>query len=281
MTPTNKKAKGAGTIFLPLGSLRKDKRVQRELDERWVAYLLENFDPDLVGVIEVSERADGTFVIIDGQHRVEAARRLFKDDAQMIECKVYREKSVQQEAALFIGHNTKRGMTRAQLFQKSVIAGNATSVAINRIINEAGFKVSNYVGDGLLTAVGAAQSVYFGFQPGGGRVGVDLPNKFPGLLRDTLKFVSQAWGNSKDAVHTSMLLGVGLFLMKRGRAAQVAELLHKAAQYPAGPLGILSRARGLMAIQGGTIGANVADVLIDIYNKGRRTGRLEPIRKGE
>ena len=52
------------------------EQYQRILNMKNVAGIVKNFDPAKLGVLVVSHRTDGTYAVLDGQHRLTALRRL-------------------------------------------------------------------------------------------------------------------------------------------------------------------------------------------------------------
>lgn len=80
----------AGPYVLPLraAALFSDPAYQRDVDERRVTKMAGEFDPRLLGVLEVSARDDSRFAILDGQHRHALALRVQGDDAVLV-CQVY------------------------------------------------------------------------------------------------------------------------------------------------------------------------------------------------
>ncbi len=60
-----------------LDAITVDPRVQRTEgpDQRRVDKMASAFNPDALGVLILSERADGTLVCLDGMHRLLAARQ--------------------------------------------------------------------------------------------------------------------------------------------------------------------------------------------------------------
>ena len=92
---------------LPLNVLRIDTNYQRDLNLSRVRYIVNNFDPDLVGIPQVSYR-DGKLFVFDGQHTIKALSLVKNDPAYPIVCKVYYGLSGEEEAGLFHKFNTSR-----------------------------------------------------------------------------------------------------------------------------------------------------------------------------
>ena len=262
----------ASTMFIPLRDLFVDPVVQRSLNQGWASQIAKEFDPDHMGVVTVSERADGRYAVIDGQHRIAAVRQLFDDDTQKIECKVHRGMTTEEEAAMFVGLNNFKRPSAIQLFLKNVIAGDPEAVEINDIVRRHGFKVNGAATDGNITCVGALHSIYHGF-------GGDKAEPNPSLLLQTMIVVRNSWGLAKDGANGSVVEGVALLIAARAKVLDFADLSHRLSTFPGGPSGLLGRARGVAAVAGGRLTFAVADVIVDVYNKGRRLNKLEPLRR--
>ena len=260
------------TKYIPLKHLFIDPQVQRSLKEKWVDKLVRDFDPDLLDIISVSDRGNGTYAVIDGQHRVAAVRRLFSDDNQMVECKVYKGLAIHEEAARFVGKAETLGMAPSVKFIQKVKARDKEAVAIDTIVRECGYKIAHYSGDGVLSCVSSLRSVYRGFSD-------DNSIENPTLLRQTLTVIRATWGNSGQGLHSMIVAGIGRLIASRSKAICYPDLIARMASFPGGAGGILGRARGLQALVGGSVPAAVADVLIDVYNKGKRQNKIEPLRK--
>jgi len=260
------------TQYIPLKRLFIDPQVQRALKEKWVDKLARDFDPDLLDIITVSDRGNGTYAVIDGQHRVAAIRRLFNDDSQMVECKVHKGLAIHEEAARFVGKAETLGMSPSVKFMQKVKARDREAVAIDAVVRECGYKVANYSGDGVLSCVSSLRSVFRGFSN-------DDKAENPALLKQTLIVIRSTWGNASQGLHSMIVVGIGRLIASRSKAICYPDLIARMASFPGGASGILGRARGLQALVGGSVPAAVADVIIDVYNKGKRQNKIEPLRK--
>jgi hypothetical protein len=96
------KTMGSPSLMVQLADLRVDLNYARELDEAWVRKIVAEWHPALFRCPLVAQRPDGSLWIIDGQHRVEAAKRLGFDAAHAI---VVQMDDVRREAHFFVVHN--------------------------------------------------------------------------------------------------------------------------------------------------------------------------------
>ncbi len=269
------------TKWLPVGEIEVDPTIQRPLNVAWAEKIGRDLDPDLIGVIHVSRRANGNHVAIDGQHRLYGIKNIFGNNGTLVECKVYEGLNRAQEAALFVGLNDFRRPTAVDVFLKNVVAKDAAAVAISEAARACGFRVDRVKADGTINAVGALMEVFYGF--------IDLRDPHmtdetranaanPALLRSTLTVIRDAWGGTSDSTNGAILSGIGRLLAARQRVMDVPDLSRKLSLYPGGPTALVGAAAGRRSLTGGKVGVNLAEVCLDLYNKGRRTGKIEPLR---
>lgn len=260
-------ATGESIEWVALSAIGTDRRVNtRTFDPIWVdKKLAEGFDPDGIGVPIVSRRDDGTFVWLDGQNRGELMRRAGWGD-QKIQCRVFNGLTRAQEASLFLIHNDNRRVMPIYKFLARVTAGDPNAVAIVRIAKRVGWKVSDQGGDGAIAAVVALEKV---FQ-------MDQKDDHPGgdVLEIVLRTVTEAWGFKSEAADGRILQGLGALFNRFGDSVNRAVLVQKLAAFPAGPSGVLGKARGMQQFQGGTVAHCVAETVVNAYNARRRTNVL-------
>lgn len=253
--------------WVPISKVRTDHEVNtRPIDFNWVDRHVSTFDPDKLGVPILSARDDGTYVVLDGQNRLEVCRRVGWGD-QMIECRVFRGLTKAQEAVLFLGHNDSRQVGTFHKFAARITAGEPDAVYIAAIVQRAGWELSFTASEKKIAAVGALEAVWKSGRP-------DATGWRGAVLESTLGVVTEAWGYSSDAVNGHILRGVGAVIARHADILDKPALARKLAQHRGGALGVLSDARGLNGYAGGTVAACVAETVVRIYNSHRRAGAL-------
>ena len=256
-------------IWLPIHRLRIDPNINRPLDHRRVNTIAEQFDPDAVGVLTVSARPDGSYVLLDGQHRLAALRQAGWDGNQQVPCDVPHGLSQAQEAALFVKLNNTAKPKYIHRFLRRITAGDPVAVDINRIATQAGFAISDQQADGHITAVKALEQVYLGAGTAGGRA------LQPHILAATLQVLTGAYGHTADAVNGHLIAGIGLLLGHYHPGVDTAALIRKLAKLPAGANGLLAKAKGMRDYKPVSLPRCVAAVAVEVYNHKRRNGRLD------
>jgi hypothetical protein len=140
---------------VPIGKMTTSRRVQRDLKQHRVDYLLANFDLDDFGQPVVSWR-DGHYYIIDGQHRVEALKQWLGKgwDIQKIECRVYQGLTEAEEADMFDRLNDVLIVSSYDKFKIRVTAGREAESYIDKIVREEKLVISRDKLPGAVRAVG-------------------------------------------------------------------------------------------------------------------------------
>lgn len=130
-------------VWLDLGLLTIDKRYQRDIAEggqQHINRIRQGFNWNCYQPIVVTEGADGTYAVIDGQHRLEAAKKHPLIDS--LPCYIIDAPEVTQQAQIFVDVNSnRRGLTSSQKFWASHAAGEKSAVALADICKAAGVTI--------------------------------------------------------------------------------------------------------------------------------------------
>lgn len=126
---------------LPLNALSIDFHLQRaSVKPARITKMANDFDPNGLGVLEVSQRLSGMNHVLDGGTRLGMLRELRKrgviDEDYMITCKVFVGLTTVQEAELFALLNDKENVGRMDLFRIKLAAQNPDALDIMRILTE-------------------------------------------------------------------------------------------------------------------------------------------------
>jgi hypothetical protein len=247
-----------------LDLLTTDPEVQRPLDDVRVNKIAKGFRWEAFGVPVVSRRPDGKEVVLDGQHRIAAARTAgFSSTGCRV--LVYTGLSREQEAEMFRLLNDTKHPTALDLFLVALIERRPEEMEINSIIEDHGLKVVRS-GDRAFKAVAAARAVY---------------NLGPDTLRRTLHILTSAWGVNALAVDSRLVHGVGRVAFRYNGAIDARRMTVNLAKYAGGAAGVIGAARQLHSIRSVPVTEAVADIVVRAYNKSKTTGALpewgEPI----
>lgn len=243
-----------------------DPTVQRKLIPARVRAIADHMDIDALGVFTVSDRGAGNYVALDGQHRLVAMERVGIGEWE-VDCKVYVGLSVEQEAAIFRRLNNTRRITAWDDFSKGLIEGDSECVAINNICEQHGLKVTSSGRDGTITCISKLRQTYASKN---GRPDGEL-------LSDVLEDSIAAWGHTYPGVEKSILGGLAIVHRTYGKGFDRAALINKLAKFTGGPSGLLGKARSQQEFSSGSLERLVAEIIVTLYNKSRRAGKLEAL----
>lgn len=244
---------------IEIGKMNVDGRYQRALESPRAERMGAALDPARLQVFILSLRPDGSFIVIDGQHRYEACKhRGFNGP---VDCHVFRGLSLQQEAALFDDLNRDRKAVGAwDQFKARLVAENSVELAIVKIARSKGLRPGGTVGKNVITAVRALYSVH-----SRGNLGPVL-----GVL--------VAWSDGGDPSYFEGLLlkSLSYFLEWYGDAVDVDRLVERLSTWS--PARVVNKYKRLTDMADG-LSRKLAAVSVyrEIYNSGRSKGKLPPI----
>lgn len=253
--------------MVPISELHVDPEAQRKVSQAWVKAHVPVFDVDQLGYIVVNRRSDGRLYVVDGQHRVELMRAVGWGD-QTIHAEMFDGLTQAEEAELFNARNERRSVRVYDKFRISVTAGDEEAVDITRIVNAHGLVISDQLQDGHVMAVDALRRLYRG-------AGIASAKEGPVALSKALGVIIQAWGKSGSSVNGQVILSVGMLFLRYGREIDPKDLAKKLGPFPGGAPGVLGRARAMKEIRGRPIPHCVASIAVDVYNRGRRQGKVQ------
>lgn len=146
---------------VPLAKMLVCATAQRDLRQARVDYLAAEFDPEMFGYPVVNLR-DSHYYVIDGQHRVNAAKIYLGDawEKQSVTCRVYSGMSEQEEAEMFDRLNNNLTVCAFDKFRVRVTAGRQTECAVKKVVEKCGFTISKEKGENAVSAVTTLVKIY-------------------------------------------------------------------------------------------------------------------------
>lgn len=255
------KFKKASVDYLPVRALRFDSRYQRQFIPAKVKQLVREWRLESVGVITVSIR-DGVAYVIDGQHRVRAAIELGLGDTKVL-CVVYRDLAVQQEAQKFLDLNDAKRVTSLDRYKAGLVAHDPVCLGVRDTLDKHGLAVSGSAkADGYLSCVSLVLALY---------------ERDPELLDRVCTVLIEAWGTRQAAWQQNIVAGMGKLLGRFDGEVDHGTLSKKLSKYRGGPGALDGDASGLSDFRPINKTTAVAEIVRDIYNRGRREGALSPL----
>jgi hypothetical protein len=188
--------------MLPVSDLAVDRKYQRILDKNWCNKTAQRWRPELAQALEVSVRQSESygeqFFVIDGQHRLEAAKIR---GIPALPCIIHRDLASQDEATLFVQlQKNRRPLGSIDLFWAMFHSNDPSAVRIAEICEKHGFIIARKLGDNAnnkIACVSALQRVY--------RYG-------EGTLEETLSVLRDTWDGQHDSLLRNVVQGLGRFI---------------------------------------------------------------------
>ena len=254
-----------------LSDLMVDHDYQRELKLAHVDKIAAEFDPDVFDVVQVSQRIGNSLFILDGQQRCAALRRKGDLD-ELVPCIIHRGLAKEQEAAMFLKLNMQKNVSTYEKFRARVVAGDPVAVDIEQIIYNRGLKTGPGASVGTVTAVAACEKVYRGYRSA-------VRHKCPKELGRTLSIIVETWTPTKEALSGFMILGMGMMLLHYNHKIDCDRLKTRLKYHEyQDPAHLLVKAKAMAHMRRGSPSDAVAEIMVGIYNKKLRTGKLTPWR---
>ncbi|MDO5299978.1 MAG: ParB N-terminal domain-containing protein [Clostridia bacterium] len=246
--------------LIPLGLIRTEI-YQRVLNMKNVNRIVKEFNPAKLGVLVVSKRDDGTYSVLDGQHRLTALRRLGFSAAN---CIVLENMTVQEEADYFRRQNeNKQNLRIADTFNASLYAEDEESLEIKRLMDKYGFRFGKSGSPMCICAIGALQTIIRTY---------DVQT-----LENVLCCIAGTWPKDATILRREMLAGLAEFWHRFADAVPQARFEQRmaarapAAMYQELTMRTKGRTSPTMAFNRNNRFA-CCGVLVDNYNRKLRAG---------
>lgn len=245
-----------------------DLKVQRMLNENRAEDMAEDFQPQALGLITASRRVDGHTYVLDGAHRVSAARKAHYDG--LMATRLFENLTLQEEAQLFLTLNSSRAVQPIDRFKVRITQGEPAAVAINNVLKNYGVHVDWASNTSLntISAIGTLEKVYRG-------VGIREEGEYPDLVDNVIKTLVRAYGDQdgkldRATYSRTVLEGMGIFIATFGKRIDYDRLVY--ALQNTVPRQIVANTRTLRdaKVKGASLGMNAATVIWQQYNSRNR-----------
>ena len=232
--------------WIRLGDLTAHPRAQRDFNVHRAHELAADFNLEGMGYPVVSKHADVVFVI-DGQHRVAALKIIGFSDDDVIQCEVYEDLQLEEEAEQFLERNNGLAVNAMAKYKVGVVANREEEVAIEHTVQGEGLKV----GSGGIRAVGALRAVYK-------RIGSD------GLAK-TIRIIRDAYGNA--GFEGTVIQGTALAIQRYNGKLNEAHMVSALAKAAGGLNGLLTQSNKTRETLGQSKAQCVAATEVSFYNR--------------
>lgn len=250
-------------IQVVLEYLRVDRTYQRQPSQHLIDRIFNEWSIVAAEQILVSNRGkrpedgeiEGGQFIVNGQHRVWAARRrgILKLEARVIDLTEV-ENPVGIEAAFRLQTGLRLGDKIYERFKAQLTAGDPESIDILRILTKHGTKPQMQPGDGGITAIATVERVYRLDDTGV-------------LLDETFDLISDIWGGFDEKKASAVTMkGFAWFIAVHSMESNRDRLIERMQAMTSAQAD--ARARQFAGVQGGALWMNFYILLLDIYNDG-------------
>ncbi|WP_030518208.1 ParB/Srx family N-terminal domain-containing protein [Nocardia sp. NRRL WC-3656] len=189
-------------VELMIKDLQIDVEAQRTLGERRAQSMASTWVHEARGTLIVSKREDGSYFLVDGQHRKRAMELL---KIEKTPCEVHHGLTQTEEAILFLIKNRESSKPNAiDEYKIGLTGGIPLFVDTEQVLKEKGLQV----GATSTNSVGAVAGILRITETYG-----------PEVLKRTLDVAEEAWGRTAETWDGMLLGGLGMFLGKH--SAQV------------------------------------------------------------
>lgn len=202
--------------FCLVDNLNVDDSYQRSIEggasQKLIVKIAENWDWRLCLPLLVSRR-QGQLYVIDGQHRLEAAR--LRGDIRDIPVVVFDFDDPKAEAELFVQANrARRPMQKLDDFHADLAAGGAESVAVNKVVTDAGLVIGR---NGAWQMIKPGEVVFVQAVKRG------MKSFGPQTATRALRMMAQAFPDSPLVAGAAIFEGLCTFMSETGKAGGLVD----------------------------------------------------------
>lgn len=197
----------------------KYAKYQRPVNDAKIEKIIRNFNPNLVNPLKVSFR-DGQYWVYDGQHTLEAHRKMKGNNDFMIACIVRHGLTYEEEARLFAlqnGEATKVGVSdQVKALEE---AKDEFTIAFLAATRESGFDITpgkRVNRNGFISAVAKAMECY--------------KKMGDAEYRHMLTLLKNTWNGEKWSVENTILAGLCLLMRTYGSDLDDNRFMRKMAE---------------------------------------------------
>jgi hypothetical protein len=188
--------------WVPLDRLQIDETYQRDIAatkaQQLIKRIAAGWDWRLYQPLSVARRGDGQLFVIDGQHRLAAAR--LRPDLPHLPCVISAFDATDDEARAFAAMNReRRTLTRLEIYRAEIASGDARACRAQELIEQAGLKLAAHTNTahwppGTIDCIGG---VVRGMAQNGEQVTLNA-----------LTAMGEAWGKGRVLCAGSVLFGL-------------------------------------------------------------------------
>lgn len=175
---------------------------QRPVRPSHVRQLIRKWDHNYLTPIEVSYR-DGKYNVVNGQHRIEAMKKMNRGEDLVVQCLVYTGLTYEQEAAMYYLLDKTSGHLKLANAIKALLESGTDPelIDIKQRIERAGFTWALDKPTGVTYEIRPVREIISAYQKLGGRT-----------FSRMLGLMSGTWHGTQNSLKSGMISGMALFL---------------------------------------------------------------------
>lgn len=239
-------------VWVDVNLIKVDKNYQREENAKHVDNIVKHFNWRKFQPVTLAQRPDGSFNVVDGQHRVAAAKlhpRVIDIPALIFES----SGEIVDEANIFVEVNSnRRGITPIEKHIAAVAAQKPESLGLNAALAAVGCQVADYKGHkggNVTNAVAACM----------GAIRKNGEDSFKSAIR-TLR---QAWPTDIDVLRAGLINSLSTLYNHN----QEMDEFHMAVELKKhGMAETFNLSRALIKMGGGNM-SSLMQVMVNLYNQ--------------
>ncbi|MBJ6722409.1 ParB N-terminal domain-containing protein [Bacillus sp. PR5] len=244
--------------YVPVAQIYTDHNYQRELDERRVQKLVRAFAWTKFGAISLIESGLEKFAVVDGQHRLEAARRL---GFERVPSSITNAGQFKTEAEIFLALNRDRkNVTPIERYWAGLAAEDPETVRAKKVLDACGCEVSPTMGvkkpnyTAAITALMRSIS-YYGEK----------------ATREAIEIIRESWPEDANALRGVIIMGLAAVInnnagYKRERMQKVLAASNIDT--------MITGAEAIRKLSKGSASSALSKAIIEIYNHGYSGARI-------
>ncbi|GII85779.1 hypothetical protein Ssi03_37690 [Sphaerisporangium siamense] len=236
------------------------------VDQVRTKHLAATLQQAALGVLVVSQRADGSRRVLDGIHRLAACKLR---GARTVPAEIHHGLNERAEAALYLlKHREARRLSGPQEYRAGVAAGLRPYTETARVLQARNLQVGEPADDRLSAITSLLRITH---------------DHGPGVLDQALGVAERAWGREADTWDYTLIGGLATFLAHHPEAVELSHLSRLLSRR-----GNASRWRSEVVVMSSRAGFNsdfgfsretmAYQLIVSICNQGRRArNRIEPV----
>lgn len=247
--------------MIPSEKLIIDYNYQRPIVLNRLNSMIKNFDINAFSTLVVSYRKNGMYAVIDGQHRLQAAR---KNKIDFVPCEILHDLTIEQEADMFLKINVNRGPIKStNKFKAELATRDMDAIVLQSIVD--GIGLSLYLDEGKWNKSNQIRCI---------ALLKEIYKDDPELLRKTLDTIKKIWNGDQDSLNQIIIGAFWKFIRFYENQIDLKDLIKKM-QFVS-PLQIFREMKAANETIDGNKYLISAMVILKYFNKNRKN-RIENI----